>query len=268
MHKFEYLTMPLKSDYIIVYFFGLATIGLVIGVACLVIPRLWLFLANVYKMYVEYTPIIYPKEDCLSPVSKSRLNLVARKTLVLDMDETMITSWLTKSGKKPKNKPRIAHDFKFYLPAYEATIYVYKRPYLDHFLDRVSKWYDLTVFTAGAEIYASPILDFLDRGRGILNSRLYRQDCIEMYGTRGKSVLLASPDLANVLLLDNSSTECSFNAGNAILIKSYEIGSRDEELINLLPFLDALRFMKDVRSVLKRCTRFEFFSTILESAAQ
>nr|NP_647795.2 uncharacterized protein Dmel_CG12078, isoform A [Drosophila melanogaster]AAF47748.2 uncharacterized protein Dmel_CG12078, isoform A [Drosophila melanogaster]AAY55055.1 IP07723p [Drosophila melanogaster]AOQ09830.1 CG12078-RA [synthetic construct] len=252
--------MQLKSEFLIIYVFGLATMGLMMGIACVVIPRLWFFLEKVYRVFVEYTPIIYLSEDRLSPVSKSRLSLVARKTLVLDMDNTMITSWFIKRGKKPKNIPRIAHDFKFYLPAYGATIYVYKRPYLDHFLDRVSKWYDLTVFTSGAEIYASPILDFLDRGRGILNSRLYRQHCIEQFGKWSKSVLLACPDLSNVVLLDNSSTECSFNAENAILIKSYEIGCRDEALINLLPFLDALRFMKDVRSMLKRCTRFESFA--------
>jgi len=154
------------------------------------------------------------------------------------------------------------------LPEYGATVFVYKRPYLDHFLDRVSKWYDLTVFTAGVEAYASPILDFLDRGRGILTKRLYRHDCIDVFGLRAKYVTLASPDLSNVLLLDNSSTECSFNAGNSIHIKSYQIGSRDEALIDLLPFLDALRFTKDVRSVLQRCTRFEGLTTFLESVTQ
>jgi len=77
---------------------------------------------------------------------------------------------MKKHGKDPKNRPTIPHDFKFYLPEYGATVFVYKRPYLDHFLDRVSKWYDLTVFTAGVEAYASPILDFLDRGRGISRS--------------------------------------------------------------------------------------------------
>ncbi|XP_033159880.1 CTD nuclear envelope phosphatase 1 homolog [Drosophila mauritiana] len=252
--------MQLKSDFLIIYVFGLATMGLVMGITCVVIPRLWFFLERTYRVFMEYTPIIYQSEDRLSSVSKSRLSLVARKTLVLDMDNTMITSWFIKRGKKPENKPRIAHDFKFYLGAYEATIYVYKRPYLDHFLDRVSKWYDLTVFTSGAEIYASPILDFLDGGRGILKSRLYRQHCVEKFGVWSKSVLQACPDLSNVVLLDNSSKECSLNAGNSILIKSYEVGSRDQALINLLPFLDALRFLKDVRPMLERCTRFKSFA--------
>ncbi|KAH8350018.1 hypothetical protein KR084_011509, partial [Drosophila pseudotakahashii] len=242
-------------------FFGLATVGLLMGMICVVVPRLRLFLVKIYKIYAEYTPIIYPKNDRLTHVSKRRLSLVAKKTLVLDMDETLITSWMKKRGKRAKNRPSIPHDFKFYLPEHGATVFVYKRPYLDHFLDRVSKWYDLTVFTAGAEVYASPILDFLDRGRGILKKRLYRQDCIDVYGLRAKYVSLASPDLSNVFLLDNSSTECSFNAGNCIHIKSYRIGSRDEALINLLPFLDALRFTKDVRSILQRCTRFECLTT-------
>nr|XP_016926312.1 CTD nuclear envelope phosphatase 1 homolog [Drosophila suzukii] len=260
--------MPLKSESLLVYFFGVATMGLVMSMICVVVPQVRLYLAKIYKVYADYTPIIYPSDDQLTPVSKSRLNLVGKKTLVLDMDETLMTSWMKKHGKEPKNRPTIPHDFKFYLPEYGATVFVYKRPYLDHFLDRVSKWYDLTVFTAGVEAYASPILDFLDRGRGILTKRLYRHDCIDVFGLRAKYVTLASPDLSNVLLLDNSSTECSFNAGNSIHIKSYQIGSRDEALIDLLPFLDALRFTKDVRSVLQRCTRFEGLTTFLESVTQ
>uniref|UniRef100_A0A6P4EDY3 Mitochondrial import inner membrane translocase subunit TIM50 n=1 Tax=Drosophila rhopaloa TaxID=1041015 RepID=A0A6P4EDY3_DRORH len=221
--------MLLKSDSFMIYLFGVATLGLVMSMICAMVPRLRLCLGKIYQIYAEYTPVIYLSEDRLTPVSKSRLSLVDKKTLVIDMDETMITT---------RRK------------------------------DRVSKWYDLTIFTAGIEIYASPILDFLDRGKGILNRRLYRHDCIDILGLRAKYVSLASTDLSNVLLLDNSRTECSFNAGNAVHIKSYRIDSRDQALINLLPFLDALRFTKDVRSILQRCTRFECLTTLLESVTQ
>ncbi|XP_016973317.2 CTD nuclear envelope phosphatase 1 homolog [Drosophila rhopaloa] len=258
--------MLLKSDSFMIYLFGVATLGLVMSMICAMVPRLRLCLGKIYQIYAEYTPVIYLSEDRLTPVSKSRLSLVDKKTLVIDMDETMITT--LRKGKYQKKPPSVPHDFEFYLPESDVTFYVYKRPHLDYFLDRVSKWYDLTIFTAGIEIYASPILDFLDRGKGILNRRLYRHDCIDILGLRAKYVSLASTDLSNVLLLDNSRTECSFNAGNAVHIKSYRIDSRDQALINLLPFLDALRFTKDVRSILQRCTRFECLTTLLESVTQ
>ncbi|XP_041564116.1 CTD nuclear envelope phosphatase 1 homolog isoform X2 [Drosophila elegans] len=255
-----------RRDSFMIYLFVLATVGLMTSMVCLVVPQLRLWLAGIYKIYADYTPVVYLSEDRLSTVSKRRLKVVAKKTLVLDMDETLITSWIKKSnGRGKKSPPGVPHDFEFPLPDYDGTVFVYKRPHVDYFLNRVSKWYDLVIFTAGAEIYASPILDFLDRGRGILSKRLYRHHCIDVLGLRAKYISLVSPDLANVLLLDNSTVECSFNAGNAIHIKPYRIGRRDEALINLLPFLDALRFTKDVRSVLQRCTRFECLTTLLES---
>ena len=52
---------------------------------------------------------------------------------------------------------------------------VYKRPGVDKFLDAVSQWYNLVVYTAGFEEYATPILDYLDNGRNILNTRFFRQ---------------------------------------------------------------------------------------------
>ncbi|XP_017070745.1 CTD nuclear envelope phosphatase 1 homolog isoform X2 [Drosophila eugracilis] len=230
------LTMPLKSDSLMAYFYAVGTMGLLVSMICVAIPQ-------------------------------HRLNLVAKKTLVLDMDETLITSWTKKRDKSAQRMPLVPHDFKFYLPQYGTEIYVYKRPHVDYFLDRVSNWYNLAVFTAGAKDYASPILDFLDNGRNVLKMRFYRENCIDVFGLKAKYVSLATPDLSKVLLLDNSKAECFFNVGNSINIKSYKIGSHDEALINLLPFLDALRFTKDVRSILQRCTRFECLNTILETVA-
>ncbi|KAH8379979.1 hypothetical protein KR009_008304, partial [Drosophila setifemur] len=245
-------------------FFGVTMIGLFLGIVYRFFVGLWKFirlsLARICKAYSEYTPVIYLSNDMLTFVSKRRLQLVAKKTLVLDMDETLMTSVLRKFGGPNKPLPNVPYDFAFCLPEYDCNVYVYKRPYVDRFLDHMSRWYNLVIFTASAEAYASPILDYLDNGRGILNNRMYRHHCINVHGELAKYVSLASPDLANVLLLDNSNVECSFNAGNSINISSFGIGQRDEALICLLPFLDGLRFTKDVRSVLRLCTRFEDFT--------
>ncbi|KAH8367260.1 hypothetical protein KR200_001153, partial [Drosophila serrata] len=215
----------------------------------------------------EYTPIGYMIDDSLTPVSRRRLQRVAKKTLVLDMDETLITAWIQRQDKRRQSPPNVPHDFKFVLSdsKYKGKVYVYKRPHVDHFLNCVSRWYDLVVFTCGTEHYAAPILDFLDNGRGILTKRFYRHNTIDVAGLKAKYISLCSPDMANVLLLDNSNTECSFNVGNCIPIPSYKIGKKDEALLDLLPFLDALRFTRDVRSVLGKCTRFECLTTLLES---
>ncbi|XP_034482836.1 CTD nuclear envelope phosphatase 1 homolog [Drosophila innubila] len=219
-------------------------------------------MARIYNRAINYVPIRYCEDD-LTPVSKHRLKMVDRKTLVLDMDETLIKSFIEYHSrrrhrrKSKKRKPLLAPDFCFYIPVNNATVYVYKRPHVDFFLDRVSKWYNLTVFTAATEIYASRVLDYLDAGRNILNRRFYRHHCVDIYGIRAKFVSLCHKNLANVLLLDDCHMANSFNEGNAIRIKPYEMGTKDIELLCMLPFLDALRFTRDVRSILGRNTKYK-----------
>lgn len=216
----------------------------------------------------NYTPITYLDQDFLTPVSKRRLSMVRRKTLVLDMDETLIQSHIVYRGRKGRGRQTapMGYDHSFCIPQSNATVYVYKRPYVDFFLDRVSQWYNVIVYTAASELYASKVLDFLDAGRNILNRRLYRQDCINIWGLRAKFVSMCDEDLTNVLLLDDCHMENSFNAGNTLHIKAYHRGSRDFELLCMLPVLDALRFTKDVRSILGRNTRYECLTTNLLAA--
>ncbi|TDG53296.1 hypothetical protein AWZ03_000111 [Drosophila navojoa] len=228
---------------------------------------------------INYTPITYMQDDNLSAVSRRRLLMVGRKTLVLDMDETLISSvilYRMKSllsagpevNRRYEAKSKMVHstpyDYSFDIPLSDASVYVYKRPYVDLFLDRVSEWYNLAIFTAASEAYASQVLDFLDAGRNILKRRMFRQHCVNVCGVRAKFVSLVHSDLANVLLLDDCPMENSFNIGNTVNIKRYRIGSKDNELLCMLPFLDALRFTRDVRSLLGRITRFDCLASCME----
>lgn len=63
-----------------------------------------------------------------------------------------------------------------------VRFFVHKRPHVDFFLDCVSKWYDLVIFTASMEIYGCAVADKLDGGRNILNRRYYRQHCTPDFG--------------------------------------------------------------------------------------
>ncbi len=59
-------------------------------------------------------------------------------------------------------------------------------------------------------------------------------------------------DLSSVLILDNSPAAYRNFMQNAIPIRSWFSDPTDTCLLSLLPFLDALRFVKDVRSILSR----------------
>ena len=61
---------------------------------------------------------------------------------------------------------------------------------------------------------------------------------------------MIEPDLSSVVLVDNSPSAFLLQPHNGILIESWTDDQNDECLLELILFLDALRFTHDVRSVL------------------
>jgi CTD nuclear envelope phosphatase 1 len=92
---------------------------------------------------VQHQPVKYELFP-LSPVSRHRLSLVQRKTLVLDLDETLIHSH---HDAMPRNtvKPGTPHDFtvKVTIDRHPVRFFVHKRPHVDFFLDIVSIFFFL-----------------------------------------------------------------------------------------------------------------------------
>lgn len=141
-----------------------------------------------------------------------------------------------------------------------VSFYVYKRPYLDQFLDAVCEWYDVIVFTAGEKPYADAVLNVIDP-KGRVKKRLYKDDCMLVNGSVVKRVETACRNLSSAIIIDNNPECYRFDKGsivdsvnlslaNAIAISSWYGNSKDKELQRLLPFLDLLRTVEDVRCVL------------------
>ncbi|KAH8394851.1 hypothetical protein KR222_008059, partial [Zaprionus bogoriensis] len=209
-----------------------------------------------------FKPTLYTYKDVpLSTDTRQLLVASGRKTLVLDLDETLVHSCYI----DPDSNGIVGCNFvpETAVPDYIMHIrilaelapiefHVFKRPYVDEFLDFVSKWYDLVIYTASMEPYASSVVDKLDAGRGILQRRYYRQHCMPASSYLGKDLYMVNKDLSRVFIIDNSPSAYREFPQNAIPIKSYVYDPEDQELLNLLPFLDALRFTRDVRSVLGR----------------
>ncbi|XP_035789883.1 CTD nuclear envelope phosphatase 1 homolog isoform X1 [Anopheles albimanus] len=204
------------------------------------------------RAFVQHQPVKYELFP-LTPVSRHRLNMVQRKTLVLDLDETLIHSH---HDAMPRNtvKPGTPHDFtvKVTIDRHPVRFFVHKRPHVDYFLDIVSQWYDLVVFTASMEIYGAAVADKLDNGRNILRRRYYRQHCTPDFGSYTKDLSAICSDLNRIFIIDNSPGAYRCFPNNAIPIKSWFSDPMDICLLSLLPLLDALRFTNDVRSVLSR----------------
>ncbi len=129
------------------------------------------------------------------------------KMLVLDLDETLVHSTSTSAN---------VCDFlvEVLVEHMSCLYYVNKRPFVEHFLDVVSNWYQLAIYTASLREYADPVVNMLDRGRRIFVKRLFRTACMEKDGMYMKDLTLADPDLSQVFLLDNSAISFILNPGN------------------------------------------------------
>ncbi|OSC98970.1 NIF-domain-containing protein [Trametes coccinea BRFM310] len=181
------------------------------------------------------------------------------KTLVLDLDETLIHSTsrpLPYAGGSglfgfgSRNKGA-GYTVEVVLGGRSTLYHVYKRPFVDYFLRKVSQWYTLVIFTASMQEYADPVIDWLDAGRGILGRRLFRESCTQLpNGSYTKDLSIVEQDLSRVCLIDNSPVCYSHNEANGIPIEGWTHDPHDEALLDLLPVLDSLRFTRDVRSVL------------------
>ena len=78
-----------------------------------------------------------------------------RKTLVLDLDETLVHS----SFKPPKNPDIVLPvDIEGRL----MHVYVLVRPGCIKFLTEMAKYYEVVIFTASLCKYADPLMDILD----------------------------------------------------------------------------------------------------------
>ncbi|GAA5898644.1 Nem1-Spo7 phosphatase catalytic subunit NEM1 [Sporobolomyces salmoneus] len=179
------------------------------------------------------------------------------KTLVLDLDETLIhsTSRPVSGRARGRSVPKgLKTTMVEVVLDGRSTMYtVYKRPWVDFFLRKVSSWYTVIIFTASLPEYADPVIDWLDGGDGrggLIGGRLFRSHCLAKNGTYMKDLTVVERDLARVCLVDNSPVSYAINQANGIPIEGWINDPNDECLLDLLPMLDSLRFTNDVRRVL------------------
>ncbi|MBA0626912.1 hypothetical protein Godav_004492 [Gossypium davidsonii] len=169
------------------------------------------------------------------------------RTIVLDLDETLVHSC-------PDPPPK-TYDFMIKPSIYglRMNFYVLKRPGVDEFLEAISKKYEVVVFTAGLEPYASLLLDILDP-KGLISHRLYRDSCKQLgQGRFIKDLSKIGRDLKQVVIVDDNPKSYTLQPANAIPIKRFEDDIKDRELEKLMVFFERnLDGFKDMRDAVKK----------------
>merc|ERR1719361_709133 len=166
-----------------------------------------------------------------------------QKTLVIDLDETLVHSSFKKVSR---------HDFIVPVEIENVVhnVYVLVRPGAVEFLEEAAKHYEIVLFTASLAKYADPLLDLLDRSHTI-DYRLFRDSCVQVGYSYVKDLSRLGRKMSEVIIIDNSPHSYRFQPCNAIPITSWFDDPNDTELYDLLPVLKSTLFtIPDCRDIL------------------
>ena len=167
-----------------------------------------------------------------------------KKTLVLDLDETLVHSSFT-----PFDNNDIVLNVDFDGMLY--NIYVLVRPGVEYFIKTVAKYYEIVIFTASLSNYASPLLDILDKNNDI-KFRLFRENCTYINGTYIKELKRLNRNLKDLVIVDNSPLAYTFDIDNGLPIKTWYDDKNDTELYKIITILEFLSTTDDVRYYIKK----------------
>lgn len=176
--------------------------------------------------------------DPIDPEDKK----LKKKTLVLDLDETLVHSSFTAIDDA---------DFEISISLEGQTyqVYVRKRPGVDEFMKWIADKFEVVIFTASLAKYADPLLDILDPDK-IVKKRLFREACVQHFGNYVKDLSLLGRPLEDSIIVDNSPFSYMFQPSNAIAITSWFNDRSDNELQELYPKLLKLMECEDVTTIL------------------
>ena len=182
-----------------------------------------------------------------------------RKTLLLDMDETLIHSEEYKQG--------TVYDLIIDMAGMMRNtqkIGVFIRPYCREFLERLKDKYELVIFTAARKDYADKVISKLDPYKSLFTARLYRNNCTQIQGSYVKDFrVIKNRPLTDMMLVDNLIYSYAANMKHGLPIRPYLRGDDDYELEFLAERLETMKPFDDVAEFLEREFRLSEFYNFL-----
>ena len=191
----------------------------------------------------------YIKNSCISNINNNNNKNNFKKTLILDLDETLVHSAFYPFRTKSDIILNINLDGKNHI------IHVLKRPNLDYFLKKVSEIYNIIIFTASLSQYASPLIDILDPKNKF--KRLFRENCLKRNGFYIKDLNQIGKNFKDIIIIDNNPISFIMNQDNGLPIMTWYENMNDNELIKLIPLLEYLSNVNDVRPIINQIVNRE-----------
>ena len=211
---------------------------------------------SLYDIYLIKNKINFEKYYS----NKINLNINNNKQILfIDLDETLIHSDIY------DKKSFIINNYDKVLKFKYDNLYYYIginfRKNLNFFLKKVSKYFNLILFTASYKEYADVIIDYIDPENNIFKKRFYKESCINLDDNINIKDLniFNDIDLKRSIILDNNIYSFCNNLNNGILINSFFEGE-DDDLINIYYYLENyIKNSEDVRKVNENLFGFEKF---------
>ena len=167
-------------------------------------------------------------------------NKTGKKTLVLDLDETLVHSQFGPFDIPSDVVINIEIENEIH------DIHVLVRPGVKEFLEKLSKKFEIVIFTASISKYAGPLLDILDKNK-LCSYRLFREHCTLINTSFVKDLKKLGRDLKDVIIVDNSPMAYLLNNDNGLPILTWFDDKTDRELYKICPLLEFLSLVPDVR---------------------
>ena len=245
---------------------------------------------NSDESVIEFEKEITPKlSQNIIPKDKSKIsknftynnhNRQNNSTLVLDLDETLI--YVTDF--KIDNSPLLQIPFEYYIideteddvnqslvnqdnqTLERAKNYLMIRPGFTKFISEVKKYFnEIYVFTSSQYYYAEEIIKIIDKSKII--SKIYsRKDCSFYNEVFYKDLNKIKKDLSKTIIIDNFPEAYLLQHFNGLPIPSFMGDPNDNELLKLLPILEKLSKVKDVRNYIREIVSVDGESVIFNKA--
>ncbi len=177
-----------------------------------------------------------------------------KKTLVLDLDETLIHSNFFNIN---NSNCDFSLDINYENKNIKAN--VLKRPGVDEFLSKMSNLYEIVIFTASLSQYAIPLIEQLDKNK-VCSFKLFREHCSFINNGYTKDLKRLNRNMNDIIIVDNTPNCYFLNNDNGFPIKSWLNDINDRELIRIIPYLEFLSNVDDVREYIPKMKNNSTFS--------